>query len=118
MLLPLQHQRCAWCDCFGHLKSECSELSELLKSSTVKYNEKKGLIHHDTGVEFLLLFGRGGMRAFHQGLLKIQELLSKEGGFEYLQSLLQYEERVAQLRKVFGKEYYHYIDPIPPVPPQ
>jgi hypothetical protein len=58
------------------------------------------------------------MRAFYHSLLRIQEMLSKEGGLEYLEALLRYEERVAQLRKVFREKYYHYVDPISPIPPQ
>ena len=115
---PLKHQRCAWCDAFGHLKSTCLDLSELLKSGAVKYNEKKRLIETKSGFEFPLLFGRGGMRALYHGRLKVLELLSKEGGLEYLQAQLRYEERIEELRKALGDEYWKYIDPIPPIPPQ
>ena len=37
------------------------------------------------------------MRAFYQGLLKIQELLSIDGGLECSAVLLRYEGKVAQL---------------------
>ena len=39
-------------------------------------------------------------------------------GFEYLQAVNQYHMRVEELKKTFGKEYWRYIDPIPPTPPR
>ena len=91
---------------------------QLLKAGAVKYNEKKRLIETKSGFEFPLLFRRGGMRALYQGWLKVLELLTKEGGLEYLQERVRYEERIEELWKALGDEYWKYIDPIPPTPPQ
>jgi len=85
--VPIQRQWCAWCDAFGHFKSECQELLELLRLEKVVCNEKRRLAHKDSGIEFPLGFDKGGMRIFHQRVVYWVDMLEKDGGYEYFEAV-------------------------------
>ena len=119
--IPIQRQRCAWCDAFGHFKSECQELLELLRLEKVVYNGKRRLAHKESGIEFPFGFGKGGMRVFHQRVVYWVDMLEKDSGYDYFEAVRQYQKRIEELMKTFktfGEEYWPYVDPIPPRPPQ
>jgi len=79
--------------------------------------QKRRLAHKESGIEFPLGFGKGGMRTFYQRVVYWLDMLEKDGGYEYLEEVEQYQKRVEELKKTV-EEYWRYVDPIPLRPPQ
>jgi hypothetical protein len=68
-------------------------------------------------LNFLLDSVKGGMRTFYQRVVYWLDMLEKDGGYEYLEEVEQYQKRVEELKKTV-EEYWRYVDPIPLRPPQ
>ena len=62
-LFPPRVPRCVWCDSTEHLKSACGELTAVLGTGQIKFNDLGHLCNAVTGEEIPPKFGRGGMKS-------------------------------------------------------
>jgi hypothetical protein len=60
--LPAMGRRCLWCDSLEHVRRDCMEFSEALKSNSVRFNEAGRVVMVSTGQELPLMIGKGGMK--------------------------------------------------------
>jgi predicted aspartyl protease len=54
--------RCMWCDSPDHRKDRCGELTSVVQTGRVRFNEKGYVVNAATGEEIPPMFGRGGMK--------------------------------------------------------
>jgi hypothetical protein len=55
-------RRCLWCDSMKHVRRDCVEFTEALRSNLVRFNDAGRVVLVSTGQELLLMIGKDGMK--------------------------------------------------------
>ena len=63
---PPRPQRCLHCDSLDHMRRECKEFEEALRTGMIHWGGNGRIINSATGLELPLMFGKGGMKALLQ----------------------------------------------------
>ena len=59
-------RRCLWCDSLEHVRRDCVEFTEALRSNLVRFNDAGRVVLVSTGQELPLMIGKGGMKRLVQ----------------------------------------------------
>jgi hypothetical protein len=67
-----------WCDSFEHSRRDCGKFSEALHRDIVFFKEGQ-IYSRETGLPLETNFGKSGMKALVEGLLRRQASMKVEG---------------------------------------